>query len=342
MVSAALNAQWLNIKTPGIPRTPDGKPNLTAPAPRTPDGKPDLSGLWRTTSGGYAGDITSDLKPEDIQPWADKLFKQRMENLGRDDLGLLCLPSGPRYVIGGGMVRILQNPSLLAFLYEDLVHRPVFLDGRSLPVDPNPAWMGYAVGRWDGDTLVVESAGYNDRSWLDGGGHPHTEALHLTERYQRPDFGHIALKITIDDPKAYNKSWSIDIKGELAADTETIEYVCTENEKDRVHLVGTASDQKKNEIKLDPAILAKYTGAYEFESPADARIKFLLNVTLQDNQLFLDEEGKGKLPMSALSEAIFLFAGERAYFVKDDRGAVTQLVLDAVEGKMTGTRKPAH
>jgi hypothetical protein len=238
------------------------------------------------------------------------------------------------------MVRIMQSPSVTAFLYEDLASRQIFTDGRALPKDPNPAWMGYSVGHWDGDTLVIESSGFNDRTWLDEGGHPHTEALHLTERYQRPDFGHMSLKVTVDDPKAYNKSWTIDVKVELAADTDMIEFVCAENEKDRTHLVGKASDQKKNEIVLDPAILAKYVGAYEFQSPADAAVKFLLNVTMQDNKLFVDEEGKGKLAMSALSETTFLIAGERSYFVKDDQGAITQLVLDAVEGKMVGARKP--
>ena len=340
-VGASLQAQWLNLKTPGIPRLTDGKPNLSAPAPRTPDGKPDLSGLWRPLAGGYQGDITADLKAEDVQPWASELFERRIENLGGDDPGVRCLPYGPRYITGAGMMRIVQSPSIISFLYEDVAHRQVFLDGRALPQDPNPAWMGYSVGHWDGDILVIESTGYNDRTWLDDGGHPHTEALHLTERYQRRDFGHMSLKVTIEDPKAYNRSWTIDIRVDLAADTEMIEYVCAENEKDRTHLVGKASDQKKNEITLDPAILAKYTGAYEFQAPDDPAVKFVLNVTLQDKKLFMDQEGKGKLPMTALSETTFLVMGERTYFVKDERGEATQFVLEAVEGKMTGARKPA-
>jgi hypothetical protein len=337
-VAAPVHAQWLDLKTPGIPRTADGKPDLSAPAPHTPDGKPDLSGLWRVMSGGYAGDVTFDLKPGDIQPWADALYKKRMENMGSDFPGTQCLPVGPLYIFGGDMVRVLQSPSVVAFLYEDLVHRQVFLDGRGLPKDPNPDWMGYSVGHWDGDTLVVETAGFNDRTWLDGGGHPHTEALHITERYQRKDFGHMALKVTLEDPKAYNKPWTIDIKVELAPDTEMIEYVCAENEKDRTHLVGKASDQKKNEVAVDPTILAKYTGAYEFHSPDD--VKFLLNVTLEGKTLFLDREGKGKRPMMPLSETTFLLSGERTYFVTDDHGAATQLVVEIVEGKMTGNRKP--
>ena len=341
LAGASLQAQWVNLKTPGIPRTAEGKPDLSAPAPRTSDGKLDLSGLWRVMGGGYAGDITSDLKPEDVQPWADALHKKRMENLFNDDLRIQCLPLGPLYIIDG-MVRITQSPSVIAFLYEDLTHRQVFLDGRALPPDPNPAWMGYSVGHWDGDTLVVESAGFNARTWLDSSGHPHSEALHLTERYQRRDFGHMALKVTIDDPKAYNKSWTIDIKVELAADTDMIEYVCAENEKDRTHLVGKVSDLTKSEVDVAPAILAKYVGAYEFQSPADEAVKFLLNVTLEDKKLFLDREGKGKVPMTAISETTFLVFGERSYFVKDERGAVTQFVLEAVEGKMTATRKPAR
>ncbi len=231
-LSAVLSAQWLRQPTAGIPRTADGKPNLSAPAPQTADGKPDLSGLWAmNTPAGYVGNIAADLQPGEIQPWATALYKQRIEDLGKDDPGTIgCLPLGPRHVIGGGTVRLakfVQTPTLLVVLYEDLAYRQIFLDGRELPKEPNPSWMGYSVGHWDKDTLVVESLGFNDRTWLDFGGHPHTEALRMTERFRRVDFGHISVQMTISDPGAYARSWSIATSMNLAADTELLEYVCT-------------------------------------------------------------------------------------------------------------------
>src|SRR5271166_4276533 len=145
-------AQWLNYPTPGIPRTTDGKPNLTAPAPRTADGKPDLSGLWMLNAGpGHIANITADLKAAEVEPWADDLYKQRLGNLGKDDPWTAqCLPAGPREILkgGDGPARIVQTPALLVILYDDLSYRQIFLDGRTLPKDPNPSWMGYSVGHW--------------------------------------------------------------------------------------------------------------------------------------------------------------------------------------------------
>ncbi len=123
-------------------------------------------------------------------------------------------------------------------LYEAIRNfREIFTDGRPLPADPNPTWMGYSVGHWDGDTLVVESSGFNDRTWIDTGGHPHSEALRVTERFLRRDFGHITLQTTIDDPKAYTKPWTVSYDLRLLPDTELLEYVCTENNKDMQHIV---------------------------------------------------------------------------------------------------------
>ena len=189
-----LGAQWLNQPTKGIPRTPDGKPNLAAPAPRMPDGRPDLSGLWNKISPKYSRNIAADLKADDIQPWARALVEERRENLGREYMNVLCVPQGPSYVTaadttGAEMVKIVQTPTLIVMLNPDLTYRQIFLDGRALESGPNPTWMGYSVGRWDGDTLVVDSFGYNDRTWLDHDGHPHTERLRMTERYRRQTFG---------------------------------------------------------------------------------------------------------------------------------------------------------
>src|SRR5262249_9384985 len=154
-------------------------------------------------------------------------------------------------------------------LFEDLSYRRVFLDGRKLPIDPNPSFMGYSVGHWEGDTLVVESAGFNDRTWLDFGGHPHSEGLRVTERYRRLDIGHLDLKVTLEDAKVYARPWTIPIAVDLVTDTEMLEYVCNENQKDYDHLVGKASDDKKNAVKVPVSVLSKYTGTYEFHSPED-------------------------------------------------------------------------
>src|SRR5262249_24256773 len=219
LVSVNAQAQWLKQPKAGLPRNADGSPNLTAPAPRTPDGKPDLSGLWRINPGAYGGKLGADLKPEEIKPAADGLYKQRMEDLGKDDPATYkCLPQGPRAFFGGadnGWARIVQTPALIVILFEDLSYRQVFLDGRTLPIDPNPSFMGYSIGRWDGDTLVVESAGFSDRSWLDFGGHPHTEALTITERFRRRDTGHLELRETFEDPGFYARPWTIALDVDL-------------------------------------------------------------------------------------------------------------------------------
>jgi len=239
LISVPVLAQWQNYPTPGVPRTPDGKPNMAAPAPKTPDGKPDLSGVW--LGRGYTLNLAKDLKPGEVsfQPWADALYKHRVETNGKDDPQAYCVLSGvPREDVVPYPFKILNSNGEIVILYEALhSYRQIFMDGRQAPKDPNPAWMGYSVGHWDGDALVVESSGFVNNNWLDNNGHPGTESLHLTERFRRPDFGHLNLRITVDDPKAYTKPWTVDLVYSFA-DTELIEYVCDENEKDFKHLVG--------------------------------------------------------------------------------------------------------
>ena len=220
--SADPAAQWVKQPTAGIPRAADGKPNLAAPAPKAPDGRPDLTGLWQLgLEVGYAANITADLAASDIQPWARELSKKRLEEFGKDDPEITgCIPGGPRHITRGGLSKIIQTPSIIVILFEDLSYRQIFLDGRELPRDPNPNWMGYSVGRWEGDTLVVTTAGFNDRTWLDFAGHPHSEALRMTERFRRRDFGHMDLQVTIDDPAVYAKPLTLNAGGTLAADTE--------------------------------------------------------------------------------------------------------------------------
>jgi len=242
--AGALPAQWINYKTPGVPRTPDGKINLSAAAQRTPDGKPDLEGVWESANG-YFQDLARDLKPGDVDmlPWAKTLQAERESRDHRDDPLAQCMPPGvPRINMTAGTAthpfKIVQTPRLVILLYETSVNstfRRVFLDGRSLPQDPEPSWLGYSVGRWEGDTLVVETTGFNGRDWVDTSkGHPQTDAGRVTERFKRLDIGRLEIDITIDDPKAYTKPWSARVPFHLLPDTDLIETYC-ENEKDQIH-----------------------------------------------------------------------------------------------------------
>ena len=256
-------AQWLNYPAPGSPRTKDGKANLSAKAPRASNGKPDLSGVWLTefappgnngfgASLDYAvvlGDdprmfskyllnILADFKPEDspMRPEAAEIFRKRIP---LDSPVAQCMPQSiPKADIHSyAPFKLIQTPGVIAILYEiDGTFRQIYTDGRKLPVDPQPSWGGYSVGRWEGDTLVVDAAGFNDKSWLDVAGHPHSEALRVTERFHRRDFGHMDLEATVDDPKMYTKPFSIKVTEILQADSDVLENVCLENEKDLTHL----------------------------------------------------------------------------------------------------------
>jgi hypothetical protein len=342
-MSTSITAQWLNLPTQGIPRTADGKPNLAAPAPRTTDGKPDLSGLWMLNAGpGHLANVAAELKPMEIQPWADELYKHRLGNLGNDDPWTVqCLPAGPRAILkgGDGPARIIQTGALLLILYDDLTYRQIFLDGRALPKDPNPSWMGYSAGRWDGDTLVVESTGFNERSWLDMGGHPHTESLRTIERFRRTSFGRIELQVTFDDARTYKKPWTVSFGVNLAPDTEMIEYVCNENEKDRAHLVGRTSDEKK--VIVSPEILSKYVGVYEtISTTGTAMTARTFTITLSGDQLMIEIGGNGKMPMIPLSETAFSPRLLGTYeFVKDNQGMFTRMIAYSTEGDVVAVRK---
>jgi hypothetical protein len=240
LLSATLvpvSAQWPKALPPGVPRAADGKPNLSAPVPKTPDGKPDLSGLWQAATGKYLENLAADGTPAPALPWAEAFFKKVQASEGAGRPQERCLPHGiPDYDALPMPIKIVQTPGNILILYEAYNHfRQVFTDGRSLPKDPQPTWMGYSVGKWEGDTLVVDSNGFNDQTWLDDGGHPHTEALRITERLRRVDFGHIELQLIVDDPKAYTKPWGASWRLNLHPEDEIIESVC-ENEKDFVHI----------------------------------------------------------------------------------------------------------
>jgi hypothetical protein len=270
-VAAALiqtvSAQWLNYPTPGIPRLPNGKPDFAAKAPRAADGKPDLSGVWHTyaepleekkrlfgpdfgtifvpgmeptTISKYAINLLLDYRPGEITmtPSAEARFKLHNSGDPAQDFGAHCLPFAiPLATLLSEVHKIVQTPGLILVMYElDSMTRQIYTDGRKLPAEPSPSWLGYSAGRWDRDTLVVETNGLNDRAWLDLAGHPRSEAMRITERYRRRDVGHMDVEITLDDPKMYSKPFTVKLTHLLQADTDILEYVCTENEKDRAHM----------------------------------------------------------------------------------------------------------
>jgi hypothetical protein len=252
LLSAPLPAQWLTYPTPGIPRLPDGKANLSAPAPRTADGKPDLSGMWGWEENRPCppdGCADAHIGQEFLnigwslkgglpyQPWAADLVKARRAANSKDDPQSRCMPRGAIRLYTDGMFKkILQTPGELVILNErEASYRQIFLDGRPLPVDPSPSWNGYSSGKWEGDALVVHTIGFRDDGWLDSQGSPITSAAKVTERIRRPNFGKLEVEITVDDPKAYTAPWTIKLNQPTVLDTELIDYICAENEKDIPH-----------------------------------------------------------------------------------------------------------
>src|SRR5262245_8838554 len=243
IAAASASAQWLTHKTVGIPRTSTGDADLAAPVPRTADGKPQLAGLWRPQPG-LTGDIARNLKPGDVpfQPWAEELYKYRRSTNSKDDPTANCIVGGtPRSDFVGYPFKILQVPGMVVILYEAVhAYRQIFTDGRPFPADPQPTWFGYSAGHWDGDALVVETIGLNDKGWTDNAGKPSTDKARMTERCVRKDFGNMDIVVTIDDPKAYTKPWTVTQQLAFQPDTELLEYICNENNKyfDLVHDFG--------------------------------------------------------------------------------------------------------
>ena len=342
LLSVPLAAQWLSYKTPGIPRTPDGKPNLSAPVPRAADGKPDLSGIWRgPMNSKYTQNIALDLKPDEIQPWAQAVYQEHVRNLGADSPRAHCLPDPPPYYHLAGLARMVQTPGLMLIVNEGVsnsgVTRTIFTDGRGLPEEMNPTWLGYSVGRWDGDTLVVTTAGFNDKTWLDFSGHPHSEALRTTERFHRRDFGHMDFEMTVEDSKTFARPITFKANKTLVADTELLETIC-ENEGIAPHLVGG------NGYRIAPETLAKYAGTYEIAPGRDAL------VTVDGGSLVLHLTASGDTQsLAPQSETNFvgrgngteLLTGDQFEFVKDSSGAVTALNLHARRGEQKAVRTGA-
>ena len=336
LIASSLAAQWIDHPTPGIPRMADGKPDLTAPAPRTPDGKLDLSGMWTREADRYYNNAAADLKPADVQPWAQALFQRRLPDFGKDSMEVQCLPLGPAAATTPFFdFKFIQTPSLIVILFEDLTYRQIHMDGRKLPKDPNPSWMGYSVGRWDGDTLVVETSGFTEHAWLDYDGHPHTEALRLTERYHRRDFSHLDVKVTFDDPGAYARPWTVSVPMEILPDTELLEAVCEENEKSPAHIPLTTGSQGAAAIKVARAQLSKYVGSYGIREEDGVTSAV---VSLSDDTLFLDLDHMGPLQLVPISDTSFSESGNVIQFLPDGQGTVTAFLLLTVEGEQRAVR----
>jgi hypothetical protein len=261
LASAQLTAQWVNHPTPGVPRRADGKVNMTAPAPRLPNGRPDLSGVWMTAEPNRgagrgtpapvnvpdeAGDqrsIAASRQMRDIgvdlpgglpyQPWLIPIVKERTANEAIDDPHIRCLPDNFLRAYGlPHLLKFVHTPNLLVVLNEmNAGYRQVFTDARPLPKDPTPSWQGYSSAKWSGDTLVIDTIGLRDDTWIDWNGSVLTEAAKVREEIRRPDFGHLEVKVTVDDPRAYTKPWTVTLKQRIVVDTELIDEICLENEQ---------------------------------------------------------------------------------------------------------------
>jgi hypothetical protein len=328
-VSTPAGAQWLDRKSPGLPRTADGKPNLTAPAPRGADGKIDLTGVWN----GPVPDLP--LNAANEKPETNAIVRQRTEEYWKTRPSYQCLPSGPEADRSAGWKRILQTPTTIAILNDDLTYRVIHMDGRQLEKDPAPSWQGYSVGRWEGDTLVVDSNGYNDKTWLSRYGQPHTTALRVTERFQRKDVGHLHVEVTFTDPAAYVKPWSFTSDMALAADTEMLEAVC-EQTSDRWG--GSIGDAAKAGLTVAPDVLAKYVGVYNGMYLTNKRT---IEVSLSGGQLMAKIIGAAAVdggemrPLHPRSQTVFEGLGIGYRFIVDDKGEATGVVEIHISGDST-------
>jgi hypothetical protein len=335
------SAQWLDRPWPGIPRTADGSPDLAAPAPRGADGKPDLSGVWNGPR------PVARLDPTAMQPWVTELARQRQQEYYKTRPYFQCRPSGPETERFGGWKRFLHTPATLAILNDDLTYRVIHMDGRELEADPAPSWTGYSVGRWDGDTLVVDSAGFNDKTWVSRYGVSHTEALRVTERYRRLDFGHLQVEVTFTDPGAFSTPWGFTLHMELEADTEMLESVCERGSDD---WEGTLSDAASRGVTVPPDVLARYVGSYTGIYGGGERT---YEVSLSDGQLIAtivgsyQPQGLGAAGLDEgapralvpLSETLFEGLGLGYRFIVNDDGVATDLIVTHVSGDYNYSRR---
>ncbi len=276
LTSTPLGAQWFKYPTAGVPRKAGGQVDMSAPAPRMQDGKPDFSGIWTTgdpnirrkegtaspkdapaprpqnpaeaQGPGDASKITTSRQMVNMgvdlpgglpyQPWLAAIVKERTANEAIDDPHIKCLPDNFLRAYGlPHLLKFVHKPGLLVVLDEmNAGYRQVFTDARPLPEDPNPSWQGYSSGRWSGDTLVIDTIGLRDDTWIDWNGSVLTQAAKVREQIRRPDFGHLEIQVTVDDPKAYTKPWAVKLKERIVVDTELVDEICLENEQSLKHM----------------------------------------------------------------------------------------------------------
>lgn len=340
-LSAPLYAQWFDWQSPLVPRGPDGRPNLAAPAPKTADGRTDLSGLWVPDDA--RGSLFDKSK---IRGWALDAMSAAEKNFYTADPRFHCLPSGPSsYPAGpsvGGVRRIVQHPELIAVLNPDMTYRQIFMDGRPLEPEPLlPSWLGYSTGRWDGDTLIVDSNGYNAKTWLTREGLPHTDRLRITERYTRLDYGRMTLEIVYDDPGTFTEPVNATVDLVLRpADSQMLEIICNESETGRQHYSGELSQAEQKVVQVPEATLKQYVGTYQGVWLGNM---ITAEVTLENGELYLkrsprysDTGGNTNYDVSKLiaqsANAFDSSLGLGWVFNFDDNGNVTSVSEVHVSG----------
>jgi hypothetical protein len=340
LVSSSLLAQWFDLATPGVPRTAAGKVDMQAPVPHTADGKTEFSGLWVPVDA--RGSL---FETSNMQGWALDAMAAQEKTFYNNDPRFHCLPDGPAsYPAGasvGGMRRMVQHPSFMAVLNPDMTYRQVFMDGRKLDAEPLlPTWLGYSVGHFEGDELVIESNGFNDKSWLTREGLPHTDKLRLTERYRRLDFGHMRLEITYDDPGVFSAPVQATVDMEFRADTEMLEIVCNESETGQSHYSGEITQAEQEVIKVPLNVLQRYVGTYQGQWLGN---QITTEITVEDGELFLTrtprysdtggntDSAKSRLiPQSDI--AFDCTCGLGFIFAVDDKGKATAISEVHVSG----------
>ena len=337
-----VTAQWLDRPWEDLPRTADGSPDLSAPAPRGADGNPDLTGIWNGPP------PVANLDPSYLLPWAAELAKQRQLDFYKERPLFNCLPNGPETESAGGWKRFIQTGKTLAILNEDLTYRVVHLDGRELEEDPVPSFTGYSVGHWEGDTLVIDSHGYNDQTWVARYGVSHTDALHVNERYTRNSVGQMDITVTFTDPGTFTQPWGYQTSMKLMADTEMLEAVC---EFGTDNWSGSLTDTEANSVYVAPEILERYVGTYRGLYSGSERT---YEVAVSDGKLIAtivsgyDAIGLGAAGLEAgvprtlvpLSETLFDGVGLGYRFVVNDAGEVESFIISHVSGDYTYGKLP--
>ena len=321
------DAQWLNRRTPNIPRTANGTPDLAALPPRGADGHPDLSGVWTT---GPA--VVIPIPDDALTAKSKMLMHEREENYFKDRPSFRCQPNGPATSVGWR--RIIQTPSIITILYENLTYRIIYMDGRRLEADPERTWMGYSVGRWEGDALVVDSFGFNDRTWLDPVGLPHTETLHMTERYRRPSLGRVQVEFTVTDPGAFAKTWTATQDLQFGADTDMVEAVC---ETDSSHWIGRLSDADNDAVTVPQTTLNKYVGIYSGLWGTRRRI---VRIQLEGGTLYANGVSDEKVRLVPRSETSFIATNGLSYDFDPAGNPAAFMVERHVSGDWRYTRQP--